>query len=109
MSRSHALGLCAATLVLAATAAHIGSAAASSTSSSVVLKATLTGTYLHTTAIGTGTATITFTGTKSCWKFSYSGIDTPNVSGIHITPPPDPGLHKQSVFPFTAATSTAPG
>ena len=109
MSRSHARGLCAATLVLAATAAHIGSATASSASSSVVLKATLTGPYLHTTATGTGTATITFSATKACWKFSYRGIDTPNVSGVHITPPPDAGAHKHSVFPFTAATSTGPG
>ena len=75
----------------------------------MVLKATLTGPYLHTTATGTGTATITFTAAKACWKFSYTGIDTPNVSGIHITPPPAAGTHKQSVFPFTAATSTAPG
>ena len=109
MSKPHARGLCAATLVLAATAAQIGSAAADPASSSVVLKATLTGPYLHTTATGTGTATITFTATKACWKFSYSGIDTPNVSGIHITPPPPAGTHKHSVFPFTATTSTTPG
>ena len=110
MSRSHARGLCAATLALAAAVAHIGGAAARPAASpSVVLKATLTGPYLHTTATGTGTATITFTDTKACWKFSYSGIDTPNVSGIHVTPPPPAGYHKHSVFPFTATTSTAPG
>lgn len=108
MSRSHARGLCAASLVLAAAAAHIGGAAAGP-ASSVVLKATLTGPYLHTTAKGTGTATITFTATKACWKFTYSGIDTPNISGIHIAPPPPAGYHKHSVFPFTATTSTAPG
>ena len=90
-------------------AAHIGSAAAGSTSSSVVLKANLTGPYLHTTATGTGTATITFSATRACWKFSYSGIDTPNISGIHVAPPPPAGYHKHSVFPFTATTSTAPG
>jgi hypothetical protein len=109
MTRSHARGLCAASLVLAfAAAAHIGDAAAGH-ASPVVLKATLTGPYLHTTARGTGTATITFTATTACWKFSYSGIDTPNISGIHVAPPPPGGYHKLSVFPFTATTSKAPG
>jgi len=74
-----------------------------------VLKATLTGHYLHTTAHGTGTATITFTATKACWKFTYTGIDTPNISGIHVAPPPPGGYHKLSIFPFTATTSKAPG
>jgi CHRD domain len=108
MSTSHARGLWAASLALVAAAAHISGAAASP-SSSVVLKATLTGPYLHTTAKGTGTATITFTATKACWKFTFSGIDTPNISGIHIVPPPPAGYHKTSVFPFTATTSAAPG
>jgi hypothetical protein len=109
MTRSHVRGLCAASLVLAGVAAtHLG-AAAGSPASSVVLKATLTGRYLHTSAKGTGTATITFTATKACWKFSYSGIDTPNISGIHVAPPPPGGYHKLSVFPFTATTSKAPG
>jgi CHRD domain len=75
----------------------------------VVLKATLTGPYLHTTATGTGTATITFSGTKACWKFTYNGIDPPNISGIHVVPPPPAGYHKHSVFPFTATTSSKPG
>lgn len=109
MTRPHTRGLCAASVVLAAVAApHIGTAVASP-SSSVVLKATLTSRYLHTTAHGTGTATITFTATQACWKFSYSGIDTPNISGIHVTPPPPAGYHKVSIFPFTATTSTKPG
>ena len=108
MSKSHVRGLCAATLALAAASANVGGAAAGPTSS-VVLKATLTGPYLHTTAKGTGTATLTFTATKACWKFTYSGIDTPNISGIHIVPPPPAGYHKTSVFPFTASTSTKPG
>ena len=104
------VGLCVGSLALAAASAQIGAAAASpAASSSVVLKATLTGPYLHTTAKGTGTATITFTATKACWKFSYRGIDTPNISGIHVAPPPPAGYHKWSVFPFTATTSTAPG
>ena len=103
------IGLCAVSVALAAAAVHIGAAAAGPASSSVVLKATLTGPYLHTTAKGTGTATITFTARKACWKFGYSGIGTPNISGIHVTPPPPAGYHKLSVFPFTATTSTKPG
>ncbi len=108
MTRSHARGLRAASLVLTAAVLHIGGAGAGPVSS-VVLKATLTGHYLHTTAKGTGTATLTFTDTKACWKFTYSGIDPPNISGIHIVPPPPAGYHKTSVFPFTATTSMAPG
>jgi CHRD domain len=104
----HARAICAASVLLAGAAAHVGVAAASPVST-VVLKATLTGPYLHTTAHGTGTATITFTATKACWRFSYSGIDTPNVSGIHVTPPPPAGYHKLSIFPFTATTSKKPG
>ena len=104
------VGLCAASLALAAGPAQIGATVASpAASSSVVLKANLTGAYLHTTAKGAGTATITFTATRACWKFSYSGIDPPNISGIHVAPPPPAGYHKWSVFPFTATTSTAPG
>lgn len=72
-----------------------------------VLKATLTGSYLHTTSTGAGTATITITASRVCWKFSYHALDTPNVSGIHIAPPPAAGVHKTSVFPFTASTSEA--
>jgi CHRD domain len=109
MTRSHVRGLCAASLVLAGVAAAQLGAAAASPVSSVVLKATLTGRYLHTTAKGTGTATITFTATKACWRFDYSGIDAPNISGIHVAPPPPGGYHKLSVFPFTATTSKAPG
>jgi CHRD domain-containing protein len=109
MTRSHASGLCAASLLLVLAAAVPVGVAVAAPASSVVLKATLTGRYLHTTAHGTGTATITFTATQACWKFSYSGIDTPNISGIHVTPPPPAGYHKLSVFPFTATTSKTPG
>jgi len=103
-------GLRAATLAGAAVivAAATGTAGAR-TRSTVVLKATLTGHYLHTTATGHGTATLTFTPTKACWKFTYSGIDTPNISGIHQTPPPAAGYHKVSIFPYTATTSEKPG
>jgi hypothetical protein len=84
-------------------------AAASAASGNVVLKATLTGKYLHTTSTGSGTATVTITPTTVCWKLAYRGLDQPGDSGIHIVPPPPPGKHKTSVFPFTASTSTAPG
>jgi DNA-binding SARP family transcriptional activator/streptogramin lyase len=82
--------------------------AAAGTGSSVVLEATLSGPYLHTTATGRGTATITFGATRACWRFTYSGIDTPDISGIHVVPPPPAGYHKLSVFPFTATTSQTP-
>src|SRR5215216_3349769 len=75
----------------------------------VVLKANLSGSYLHSTSAGSGTATITFTGSKVCWKFAYHGLDKPGDSGIHVVPPPPPGKHTRSVFPFTATTSTASG
>jgi CHRD domain-containing protein len=77
--------------------------------SPVALKATLTGGYLHTTSQGSGTATITLNATKVCWKFAYRGLDKPNDSGIHIAPPPAPGVHSPSVVPFTATTSLSPG
>jgi hypothetical protein len=96
-------GAAAAVLASAAIATQAGLAAGTTT----VLQATLTGTYLHTTSTGSGTATITITSSKVCWKFSYRGLDTPNVSGIHIAPPPAAGKHKTSVFPFTASTSQA--
>ena len=89
-------------------ATAIGSIALAS-AGDVVLKASLSGKYLHTTATGSGTATITIKRTKVCWKFTYKGLDKTADSGIHIVPPPAPGTHKTSVFPFTASTSTAPG
>ena len=90
-------------LALAAMVAQVALAAGGTT----VLQATLTGKYLHTTSNGSGTTTITITPSKVCWKFSYHGLDTTNVSGIHIVPPPAAGTHKTSVFPFTATTSQA--
>jgi hypothetical protein len=112
MTRSHARGLHAATLALVSVSvatATTAVAAATHTAAPVVLKATLTGPYLHTTATGRGTATITFYATKACWKFTYADIDPPNISGIHVVPPPPAGYHKFSVFPFTASTSQGPG
>src|SRR5205085_2383261 len=106
---SYARGLSAATLLAATAFALWAGSAGAGSSSIVVLKATLTGRYLHTKATGQGTATLTFTASKACWKFTYSGIDTPNISGIHQTPPPRAGYHKVSIFPYTATTSEKPG
>jgi hypothetical protein len=75
----------------------------------VVLKARLSAKYLRTTSKGSGTATITLTGAKVCWKFTYRGLDKPGDSGIRIAPPPAPGTRKTSVFPFTSNTSMARG
>jgi CHRD domain-containing protein len=93
-------------LLLAVTTAR---SATAGSSADVVLRATLTGEYLHTTSTGRGTATITVKSTKVCWKFTYAGLDQGGDSGIHIVPPPAAGKHKTSVFPLTASTSTAPG
>jgi CHRD domain len=89
-------------------AGAVGSATAT-LRADVVLKATLTGRYLHTTSTGTGTATVTVKPTEVCWKFAYQGLDQGGDSGIHIVPPPAAGTHKTSVFPFTASISTVPG
>jgi CHRD domain len=74
----------------------------------VVLKANLAGKYLGTTSTGSGTATITFTGSKVCWKFTYRGLDTRGL-GHPRRPSPAPGKHKTSAFPLTATTSMTPG
>jgi hypothetical protein len=99
------LALCAAL----ALAVGVAISAVAASSGNIVLKAALTGKYLHTTSTGTGTAIVTVTPTKVCWKFNYKGLDQAGDSGIHIVPPPAAGKHKHSVFPFTASTSTAPG
>jgi hypothetical protein len=103
MSTSHARGLGAAIVAVGAAAILASGAGAGS---QVVLKATLTGHYLHTTSPGKGTVTITISSTQACWRFVFSGTDTPNVSGIHQAPPPRAGYHKLSVFPFTATTKS---
>jgi len=97
------------TLIVFAVLAALLAPSAAAPANAVVVKANLTGKYLRTTSKGSGTATITFTGGKVCWKFTYRGLDKPGDSGIHIAPPPAPGKHKTSVFPFTATTSMAPG
>lgn len=109
MTSSHTRGLCAALAALAAAGVALAATGGAAGSASTVLKASLTGRYLHTTSKGRGTATITFTATQACWKFSYSGLDLVNISGIHVVPPPPGGYHKLSVLPFTATTSQKPG
>jgi hypothetical protein len=96
-------------LAVAGTAAAHTPFRAHARAGAIVLKANLTGSYLHTTSTGTGTATITIKPGQVCWKFTYRGLDKPGDSGVHIAPPPAAGKHKTSVFPFTATTSTAPG
>ena len=71
----------------------------------ITLKATLTGAYVHGPASGAGTATLTFAGNRVCWKFTYRGIGTPTISGIHKAPPPSAGVHKTAIIPFVANTS----
>src|SRR5437764_4228168 len=88
--------------------AALAFAATASAAPKIVLKATLSGAYLHA-GDGSGTATITIAGKRVCWKFTYKGIDKPMDSGIHAAPPPAAGKHSHSVLPFTASTSTAPG
>jgi CHRD domain len=72
----------------------------------IVLTAKLTGSYVHAPARGSGTARITFTGDRVCWKFTYRGIGKPTISGIHKAPPPPAGKHKTALIPFVANTST---
>ena len=96
-------------LVLAAAALAGTTATGHAAARTTVLTARLTGPYLHTTSKGTGRATITFKGSQVCWKFTFSRLDTGEDSGIHLAPPPAPGKHKTSVFPFTASTSEKPG
>jgi hypothetical protein len=94
-------------VVAALSAAIVAASAALAGGGTTTLKATLTGSYLHTTSGGSGTATITISPTKVCWKFSYRGIHKPGVSGIHAAPPAPHGKHTHSVFPFTGSTSQA--
>jgi hypothetical protein len=43
---------------------------AGASADTIVLKANLTGKYLHTTSTGSGTVTVTFKGSEICWKFT---------------------------------------
>ena len=72
---------------------------------SVVLTAKLSGSYLHAAPRGSGTAKVTFSGTKVCWQFTYKGIGKTMESGIHKAPPPAAGQRKHSVLPFTIKTT----
>lgn len=104
MSTSHARGLLAA--MIATAAAVVAGGAAADSGSTVVLAATLTGHYLHTTASGSGSVKVTIGPTQLCWTFTFSGVDAPNISGIHQAPPPPAGYHKLSILPFTATTKS---
>lgn len=46
---------------------------------------------------GKGTATVTFTGTKVCWKFTFNGIDKTTAAHIHKG---KPGTAGPVVIPF---------
>jgi hypothetical protein len=96
-------------LALAATIAALVLAGPAAPAANVVLKAKLTGRYLHTTSNGSGTATITIGAAKVCWKFTYKGLDAPGDTGIHAVPPPAAGKHPPAVVPVTPAPSSTPG
>ena len=101
--RRHRIATLAILVLGAAASAHAGLAKGGDTTT--ILKATLSGRYLHTTSTGAGTATIMITPSQVCWKFSFHGIAKPGVSGIHVAPPAPHGEHTPSVLPFTATTS----
>jgi hypothetical protein len=85
-------------------------AQASGRSEATILTATLTGPYLHAPAsAGSGTARITFTADKVCWKFTFKGLVGPGDSGIHRAPPPALGVHKTAILPFETPTTMKPG
>jgi hypothetical protein len=93
-------------MIAIAACAILADAAVAGPGSTVALKATLSGRYLHTTSRGSGTVNITIGSTQVCWRFTFSGTDAPNISGIHQAPPPRAGYHKLSVLPFTATTKS---
>jgi hypothetical protein len=96
-------------LVLFGVIAALTVPVAAGPAASVVLKARLTGAFIGTSSKGSGTATISITPAKVCWKFVYRGLIKPGDSGMRLRPPPKAGVHKRSVFPLTANTSMSPG
>jgi hypothetical protein len=96
-------------LVLLGAIATLALPVAAAPADSAVSKARLTGAFIGTSSKGSGTATITITPAKVCWKFVYRGLIKPGDSGIRLRPPPMAGVHKRSVFPLTANTSMSPG
>ena len=76
--------------------------ASAGTASTVTLKTTMSGgvEVPKGSPTGKGTATITITGSKVCWKFTYSGIDKPLASHIHKAPAGKAGA---IVVPFGGA------
>jgi hypothetical protein len=90
-------------LVLMALACGLGSTVAlASPAKTVTLNATLVGKVEvpKGSPTGKGSATITISGTKVCWKFVYSGIDKTTASHIHKAPA---GKSGPVVVPFGAA------
>ena len=77
--------------IAAALAALAVPSLAASAPAGVVLTATLSGLYVHTSAGGSGTAKITFRGSQVCWKLTFKGIDKPTAAGIAKAPPPAGG------------------
>ncbi len=73
--------------------------------SNVVLTAKLTGKYLHTATVGSGTARVTLKDGRVCWRFAWKGIGKLAESGIHKAPPPPAGRRKRSILPFKAVTT----
>lgn len=85
-------------------------ARANGRTAATILTATLTGPYLHAPAsAGSGTARITFTANKVCWKFTFKGLVGPGDSGIHRAPPPALGVHKTAILPLETPTTMKPG
>jgi len=80
----------------------VPAAALATGSATTTLKAKLLGTVEvpKGSPTGKGTATITITGSKVCWKFTFSGIDKPLASHIHKAPA---GKAGPIVVPFGGA------
>ena len=80
----------------------VPAAALATGSATTTLKANLLGTVEvpKGSPTGKGTATITITGSKVCWKFTFSGIDKPLASHIHKAPA---GKAGPIVVPFGGA------
>lgn len=80
--RTQGLAILAILVLGAAASAH--AAVASGGDTAIVLKATLTGPYLHTTSTGAGTATITMMPAQVCGKFAYHGLLSPARRAKHV-------------------------
>ena len=95
-------GLIALTALVVGLVPAVALATTTGATGTTTLKATLSGNVEvpKGSPTGKGTATITISGSKVCWKFSFSGIDTPLASHIHKAPA---GKAGPVVVPFGAA------